>query len=66
MSGHPPSLLRGQELSLLGRVRSLGGRAQALLPQREYFRFYGVGYSFVKTEDRSRARGTDLVDQEGT
>jgi hypothetical protein len=34
--------------------------------QREYFRFFGLRYSFEKKEDQPDARGTDHVDQEGT
>jgi hypothetical protein len=34
--------------------------------QREYFRFFGLRYSFFRKEDRPYAGGTDHVDQEAT
>jgi hypothetical protein len=34
--------------------------------QREYFRYFGLGYSFAKKEDQPYAGGTNHVDQEGT
>ena len=34
--------------------------------QREYFRFFGLRYSFFRKEDQPYAGGTDYVDQEAT
>ena len=47
-------------------ARMLRQRDNFRFGQREYFRFFGLRYSFDKKEYRPHERGTDHVDQKGT